>query len=953
MKKILCLMAVAAIATELSAQTPLSREQILAMSTEELSELPLEELMQAVETLGVSSVDELFAMIMNKNVSSASKEEESTFTSQLATTVITKDELRSWGATTIEDAFRLIPGMIVSQRNNGLYDIHIRGLNNIPDNTPLLYTNNNNMQLMVDGRSVQNIITGIIQMEQMPISIEDVERIEVVRGACSALYGMNAVTGIVNIITEKPSAGSEQVSGGVQVGNMDTYIADFAIRHTFSDKWSAGLTVNGQHRNRNTDKIYIIPSGDVYYDINNAYPASTSVTDASILTDETKFKDASKGGFYSIADIKKLRQYLNGNLYNVFEDDSPLEDLFPNPGLSRENFGLNGYLRFTPKKGVTFDLTGGYQSSYSLNMSPKKDYYPQVGTTSQTGYVNFEANIHNLRILANYSGGPQDICQGVDGFKVKSNVVNGQAEYNFRIGDEVTLRPGVAFNYLYYEDYKKQSKSHPEETLSLFGGHADISVISPSVRAQWSHKGFSLTAAVRADKTSKPDKWNMSYLAAASYKFNDDNFLRLAYGHAFRGPNMINTNVNYTWYRTNLKSPSIVFFLGNDEADLMSLNNVEIGYRWKPSPRVLLDAEFFLSKSQDYGAVISSLSSYTISQREFNAAKSALSAAAGSGATIGPAQLISYVMGKMQNYSQFQYDNMPYKVYQMGLSLNLDYIVSSKLILKLNANIQRTKIDNYYGYNLESNVMTQITKAGGMTVDALTDLVQGEYLHKGYAEAAFNYADYWAFRDATNWNNWTSEQQEAVWTQLQQYAISCLDKGQAVSGTTITIDNPNCPESAREQYVNTPLSMYFAMKYAILTRYSASGEEYEDCGTNVTETPVLSNGHRHKATPAIYGMVGFIYKPISQLNVSAYCNYTAKRTYDTSHSAAMSLYNRYDDAETELKPKFTLNLKVGYKPTENVEVFLNGNNLFNNDKKEMVYCDNIGGLYTIGVNFGF
>lgn len=75
------LLAFAASSATGMAQDKLTREQILAMSTDELSELPLEDLMAAVETLGVSSVDELFALIMNKNVSSASKEEESTFTS--------------------------------------------------------------------------------------------------------------------------------------------------------------------------------------------------------------------------------------------------------------------------------------------------------------------------------------------------------------------------------------------------------------------------------------------------------------------------------------------------------------------------------------------------------------------------------------------------------------------------------------------------------------------------------------------------------------------------------------------------------------------------------------------------------------------------------------------------------------------------------------------------------
>ena len=94
----------------------ITKEQVLSMSIDELSELPLEDLMAAVEALGVSSVDELFAMIMNKNVSSASKSEESSFTSPLATTVITRDELRTYGATTIEDAFRRADALMYAKK---------------------------------------------------------------------------------------------------------------------------------------------------------------------------------------------------------------------------------------------------------------------------------------------------------------------------------------------------------------------------------------------------------------------------------------------------------------------------------------------------------------------------------------------------------------------------------------------------------------------------------------------------------------------------------------------------------------------------------------------------------------------------------------------------------------------------------------------------------------------
>ncbi len=118
------------------------------MTVEELSDLPLEALMEAVETLGVTSVDELFAMIMNKTVSSASKSEESAFTSPLASTMITKEEILQWGCNSIEEALRLVPGVMVSTKTNGNFDVQLRGLNNITDGQRLLYTENQCTRLL-------------------------------------------------------------------------------------------------------------------------------------------------------------------------------------------------------------------------------------------------------------------------------------------------------------------------------------------------------------------------------------------------------------------------------------------------------------------------------------------------------------------------------------------------------------------------------------------------------------------------------------------------------------------------------------------------------------------------------------------------------------------------------------------------------------------------------------
>ncbi|MBO7496119.1 MAG: Plug domain-containing protein, partial [Salinivirgaceae bacterium] len=197
MKKIiLCATFLLAMTCQMFAQnkdvSSMTKDDIMKLSYEELLEMPFEDVLHLADVMGVS-MDDLFAMIMNKSVSSASKKAEDSFKSPLASTVITKAEIRSYGITTIEEALRLVPGMIVQERTNGMYDVHIRGLNNVPDNQMMLYTENMNTLLMIDGRIAHNYATGGVDFTMLPIGVEDIERIEVVRGANAALYGPNAV----------------------------------------------------------------------------------------------------------------------------------------------------------------------------------------------------------------------------------------------------------------------------------------------------------------------------------------------------------------------------------------------------------------------------------------------------------------------------------------------------------------------------------------------------------------------------------------------------------------------------------------------------------------------------------------------------------------------------------------------------------------------------------------
>ncbi len=932
--------------TEVCAQEQLTREQILNMSIEQLSELPLEDLMQAVETLGVSSVDELFALIMNKNVSSASKKEESSFTSPLGTTVITHDELRTWGCLSIEDAFRLIPGMIVQQKTNGVYDVQLRGLSNIPDNNMLLYTENNNTILMVDGRSLHNYGIGTFNAEQLPISIEDVERIEVVRGACGALYGANAVNGVVNIITRKPDQSEQMISGSFQMGTQSTNIGDFAIRKALSDKVAAGVSFNIQYRERPTDKYRVLSKNTLYLDETESVDWTKAISEKDIQTyiengtivpvkcnDELSveqfkylrevstnlpmvavfarvqqlyagaYEAAIKAGQSEqeaqVAAVTYAVQQMGGaitaaqvvyppiySLYYTtpieYRDASKVHD---EPRLARRTLGVNGYLTFTPATDVRINLTGGYSQNFVNTNTLVENPYSMNERIYKGGYFNADASIKDLHLLVNYAGECGNYSNGRPGFRIFTHKIFGTAEYDINLGDKdswgaLSIRPGINYQYIYAED-EKDYYDYGEgdvEMPGFFDGDAKLTSIAPALRLDYRKGNFRAICGVRSDKTNIPDKWNTSFQGVLSYKFNDKNFVRASYGRAMRSASLVNACANYRWLRSNgMGSPNEIDFAVNENANLMHADNIELGYRMQPSQKLLIDAEVFYSLSKDYTGMMARNMNVSFGrQAAFDAVK-------------GKNSML--VLQTIETQGSVQAGNFPYEVTQIGAGVNVDWIISSKLIAKFNMNAQKTTIDNYYVYDqtevFSKLVETSLTAALTTTATVLAGVNQAS-------------ADDDAIRQAKALE---------MFQQFQQDGTIKVTDDRIIVGDKDIKDLDLSDESDRAIY-------------EILN-------------------PTTVNGHKHKATPAVYGMLGLIAKPIDKLNIAAYANFIGKREYLTAYGSE------------ELNPRCTVNLKIGYKPIDKFEVFFNGNNLFNNQKQEFVYGDKIGGVYTVGINFGF
>ena len=115
--------------------------------------------------------------------------------------VVSGEELMTSGAQTLWDALRRVPGVDVINIRSLYGTVSIRGLGK-----PL----NNRTLVLIDGRTLLDGYVDSPHWETAPTLLEEVDRIEVVEGPISALYGANAINGVINIITKKP----EQLQGG-------------------------------------------------------------------------------------------------------------------------------------------------------------------------------------------------------------------------------------------------------------------------------------------------------------------------------------------------------------------------------------------------------------------------------------------------------------------------------------------------------------------------------------------------------------------------------------------------------------------------------------------------------------------------------------------------------------------------------------------------------------------
>ncbi len=171
----------------------------------------------SAEDHGNEYLDMDISQLMQVTITSVSKKEQLLVEAPAAVFVISQEDIRSSGVTSIPEALRMAPGLQVARISSSKWAISSRGMNG---------NFSNKLLVMIDGRTVYTPGFSGTYWDMQNTLLEDIERIEVVRGPGATMWGANAVNGVINIITKS----AENTQGGfveIGAGNKEKVIGGF------------------------------------------------------------------------------------------------------------------------------------------------------------------------------------------------------------------------------------------------------------------------------------------------------------------------------------------------------------------------------------------------------------------------------------------------------------------------------------------------------------------------------------------------------------------------------------------------------------------------------------------------------------------------------------------------------------------------------------------------------
>lgn len=181
--------------------------------------------------------------LMNQEVTSVSKEPEPLGQAPAAIQIITNDEIRRSGASSLPEALRLADNLEVAQANAHDWNISARGFNS---------GSSNKLLVLIDGRAVYTPLDAGVFWDVQNVMLEDLDRIEVISGPGGTLWGANAVNGVINVISKS----AQDTQGWYMETGGGTELRDFgAVRYGGTLAPNVYFRVYGTYFDRNNEMM--------------------------------------------------------------------------------------------------------------------------------------------------------------------------------------------------------------------------------------------------------------------------------------------------------------------------------------------------------------------------------------------------------------------------------------------------------------------------------------------------------------------------------------------------------------------------------------------------------------------------------------------------------------------------------------------------------------------------
>ncbi|MBN1182700.1 MAG: TonB-dependent receptor [Bacteroidales bacterium] len=484
----------------------------LLFSITSLQLLSQDDLDTSMAAIYAMSLEEL----LDTKVTIATKSDQKLSETPAIVSVITADDIRKMGLKSFEDILSLIPGFEFTQPQAGTKPFAIRGISS--------YNTGARMLVMIDGTPYNGVMYGSALFFGDNIDVDNIQRIEVIRGPGSALYGRNAFSAVVNIITKSANT-NEGGNFGISYGSYNSYNIHGSYGIS-KEKYKAYFSAKKYYTDGTNEKIINGMGGEgpwnIYHD-NLFLHSNIEIGTLSISGTYSGIIDGTSPGFLS------SNSYCDQKigLYKI-EYSKPISKKI---NTKVKFYGRNEHrIQFieSAKPGLTMEIAPGITIGM---LYPEGNYaIPVYNTYVYGSELEFEYNIaHNNNLLIGLQG---------DFHGVKNATIKANYDFNnYYPGGTLNLPLTYLENDTVIRYYTKDNMPSfkGSEGWILDGGHdySNFAVLIQDV--YYPHKNVGLTIGGRYDIDSEiGNVFNprLGVVVGFLKKFN----IKLLYGQAYRVP---------------------------------------------------------------------------------------------------------------------------------------------------------------------------------------------------------------------------------------------------------------------------------------------------------------------------------------------------------------------------------------------------------------------------------